>query len=152
MHSNGSSLTENITDEMRSTTCTISRIKELFPPDDPDTSTDELNMLFLGTSGIHGWYGDLDDAEKQLQNVGKKDKWGVISKPSITVCLFHPRVCCIQYGNILIENQDDIDYLRKICTRTIKAILSSQFGNYDKEFRKQFDNHIEGQGVTRSWI
>lgn len=152
--SNGDSLTSHLTSEMQTTECTVSRIKEFFSEDkDDDTSTDELNLLFLGTSGVHGWYGDLDECEEQLKHVGEKDEWDeTIYKPSITVCMVHTRVCCIQYGNIDIESQDDIDYLRRICTRSIKAILAQQFGNYDHEFRKKFDNNIKGQGVTRSWI
>ncbi len=124
----------------------MDKIRESFTDDTPF----ELNWLFLGTSGIHSWYGTLDDCEEKLKHVGEINEYQeLVEAPTITLLIIHPRVCCIQYGNIVIRTQEDIDFLRKYCTKTIQCIVNeSQYGNLDKEYRKRFEEKIP----ERSWI
>jgi hypothetical protein len=124
----------------------INKLKELFN----ETTEMELNWLFLGTSGIHSWYGTLDQCEEDLKHIGEKDEDGeIITGTTITLLIVHPRVCCIQYGELIIRAQEDIDFLRKYVTKTIKCLTeSSQYENLDKKYREKF----EYKEPERGWI
>lgn len=125
----------------------MDKIREFFN----DDIIIELNWLFLGTSGIHSWYGTLDEAEEEIKHIGEIDDDGeTLTAPKITLLIVHSRVCCIQYGEVVIETQEDIDFLRKWVTKTIDCIGSmSQYGNLDKTYRT---TRFEEKAPERHWI
>lgn len=76
------------------------------------------NWLFLSTSGVHGWYTTLADIE------GKLDE-----EPYITFLILAPRLCRIAYGNVPINDANDITWLEQVVGQSLKGIMASQEGN-----------------------
>ncbi len=105
------------------------------------------NWLFLGTSDIHSIYGDLDTEEKKLKMTKEDfirgghcddeddtpyDRW-VNKEFSIHALVVMPRRVSIAYGNAVFR-QDQIPWLRKVVTKTLKGIASSQQASTSKHF------------------
>ena len=86
---------------------------------------DELNWLFLSTSGAHGTYTSLNDIE------GDPDPEDE-SPHEVTVLICHPRLVVLKYGCIDVPDQEDRDWLREQVARTIEAIIKSQAENLPK--------------------
>src|SRR3989304_8756196 len=79
-------------------------LRELFR----DGDADELNFVLFSTSGIHGSYNTIEDAELFLQ--GKNPE----GHPNITFLIIHPRLVALRYGICTPTSQDDINYLKKL--------------------------------------
>lgn len=94
-------------------------IRAIFPTGKANTE----NWLFLSTSGTNGTYITLDDIEKGKAN-------------GITILIIQPRLVCMYQGHIEIEIED-IPYLRKLVSSTMKAIAVSQTGNLEKQETQQ---------------
>lgn len=93
----------------------INDIRAIFPTGKANTE----NWLFLSTSGTNGTYVTLDDIEKGRAN-------------GITILIVQPRLVCMHQGHIEIDIED-IPYLRKLVSSTMKAIGISQTGNLEKQ-------------------
>lgn len=91
----------------------IDQVKEIF-----EDGPDEMNWLFLSTSGVHGSYETLDDIEADDDN----------TEHYITMLVVHPRMVWCKYGHLKIERKD-IPWLRVMVTKTIEAVKDSQQGN-----------------------
>ncbi|WP_132074688.1 hypothetical protein [Anaerospora hongkongensis] len=91
----------------------IQDVKAIFPTGKANAE----NWLLLSTSGSNGVYTTLDDIE-----AGEGQ--------GITVLIIQPRLVCIYQGHIKIE-KEDITYLRKLVSSTIRAIAISQTGNVE---------------------
>lgn len=89
---------------------------ELIFADGPD----EMNWIFLSTSGVHGSYETLDDVEANWDSEGGN---------YITVLAIHPRMVWSRYGHIEIPKKSDIQWLRQMATESLEAVKSSQQGN-----------------------
>jgi len=89
----------------------------------------EMNWLFLSTSGIHGTYCSLDDIESPGYLEDLDDEEG---PPKITLLIVMPRLVRTYFGDIEIE-PEDIPFLRARVKETLEAVASSQGGNIPKE-------------------
>jgi hypothetical protein len=85
---------------------------------------DDLNWLFLSTSGPHGSYATLDEREAEWDGDG--------AIHSITVLLVQPRTVRAWYGDIPID-REDIPWLREQVKRTLAGVSSLQEGNFPHE-------------------
>lgn len=103
-----------------------------------DFVPDELNWLFLSTSGVHGSYCTLDDIERWLfggdskavrQELGLGAGEPVPLEHEITVVILKPRVVCTLYGNAVVRTPEDIALLRSKVEQTAAGIAESQKGN-----------------------
>ena len=98
----------------------IQQVKDIFVD-----GTDEMNWLFLSTSGVHGSYTTLDELEKFWDEPEDSENY---HGHYITILVYHPRMVCSKYGDIEIS-REDIPWLRQMVTLTIEAIKESQVGN-----------------------
>lgn len=71
-------------------------LKEFFK-----SGVDELNFILFSTSGVHGTYTSIEEAEK---NPGD----------AITYLIVHPRLVCLRYGNVTPETPEDFEFLKKL--------------------------------------
>lgn len=79
----------------------------------PDGKADEMNLCLFSTSGIHGTYTTIEEAEADFLR-GNKDVDGDDCKPHITFLIVQPRICCVRHGNCLPQNPEDFAFLKKL--------------------------------------
>ncbi len=102
---------------------TMAELRELFP----DGKANDLNWVFLSTSGVHGSYQSLDgvfssDARIEAQEDGEE------FEPMVTVLVVQPRLVVLRYGALHIT-VEDVPYLRGLVNSTLEAIPGTQIGN-----------------------
>lgn len=86
---------------------------------------DQLNWLFLSTSGVHGSYVTLDDLEKE---------WGKAEHQEITMILVCPRIVHMKWGTLSIK-REHIPLLREWVAASLEAVRDSQIENLPGEKR-----------------
>lgn len=64
----------------------------------PYAQADQLNLVLFSTSGIHGTYNTIENAERFLANGYSSKGYGEV----------------MRYGVCNPETQDDIDYLKRL--------------------------------------
>lgn len=74
----------------------------------PDAKADKMNFVLFSTSGVHGTYNTIEAAERFLKG---EDAEGF---SEVTFVIVHPRLVAMRYGVCTPENQDDIDYLKRL--------------------------------------
>jgi len=87
-------------------------LREMFP----GAKANELNFVLFSTSGVHGTYNTIEEAEKFLNG---EDKEGF---SEVTFVIVHPRLVAMRYGVCNPENQDDINYLKQLRASSHKAV------------------------------
>jgi len=80
-------------------------LRQLFP----DGEANEYNLCLFSTSGIHGSYGTIEEAEKD-------------DNPSVTFLVIQPRIVCMRYGNVQPQSKDDFDFLKKLRASSWKEL------------------------------
>ena len=75
----------------------MNALRELFPNGDAN----EMNFVLFSTSGIHGTYQTIEEAESATH-------------PSVTFLIVHPRAVAMRYGNVHPVTTDDFDFLKKL--------------------------------------
>ncbi len=99
----------------------VEEVYRLFPGD----AADEMNWLFLSTSGVHGSYTTLDELVFEHEDPGQVCA-------DVTVLVVQPRLARIAYGNVEVT-PEDVPRLRKIVDSTLAAVRGSQAGNLPKK-------------------
>lgn len=79
----------------------------------PDGEANDMNFVIFSTSGVHGHYGTIEDAEE-----GKDDE----GRASVTFLVIKPRIVQTLWGNCYPETQDDFDFLKKLRATSGKAM------------------------------
>jgi len=95
----------------------IDHLKRIFP----NGEANDLNWCLLSTSGVHGLYTTLDDLEATMEDR---------EVLTITVLVVMPRIVSMLWGHIEIT-KDDLPYLRKLVSSSLKFIELSQEGNIE---------------------
>jgi hypothetical protein len=103
---------------------------------------DELNWIFLATSGIHGSYASLDSAEANLDMfesdtdayredscLDECDPMPAVWSYDITALIVKPRMVTTIYGNAILRSREDIALLRLRVEQTMAGVVKSQDGN-----------------------
>lgn len=98
----------------------------------------DINYVFLSTSGVHGTYCNLDQIEL-LFVPGKEEEarkaLGIYpgeelpKEREITFCALLPRMVTTFYGNATVRSMEDVKYLRRLTEQTITGVLKLQEGN-----------------------
>ena len=83
----------------------------------PDAVATEMNFVLFSTSGVHGSYELIEDAEKVLRE-GSVDE----SIPSITFLIVHPRIVGVRYGVCEPRSLDDINFLKMLRESSKRAV------------------------------
>lgn len=87
----------------------------------PDGEANEMNFVLFSTSGVHGTYSTIEDAERAI--AGEPDEDGEIdSAPSVTFLIVHPRIVCLRYGNCAPRTAEDIAFLKQLRASSIRAV------------------------------
>lgn len=79
----------------------MAALRQLFP----DGKANEMNVCLFSTSGVHGHYGSIEDAEDERDQ-------GLL--PTVTFLLLQPRLVCVRYGNVGPESPEDFKFLRAL--------------------------------------
>lgn len=74
----------------------------------PEGAADDLNMVLFSTSGVHGTYNTIEEAEQHLTAPTDETCGGV------TFLVLHPRLVALRYGCCDPKTQADIDYLKRL--------------------------------------
>ena len=83
----------------------------------PTAEADDMNFVIFSTSGIHGSYNTIEQAE----NPDDED-----SLTSVTFLIVHPRIVCLRFGNCCPKTAEDFAYLKKL--RSSSALVMGSFG------------------------
>ena len=80
---------------------------------------DELNFCLFSTSGVHGLYCPIEDAERWIKN-GCPDyseddtEWPDDEIECVTFLVVQPRLVTLRYGNVYPKTLDDIAFLKRL--------------------------------------
>jgi hypothetical protein len=77
----------------------MNALRALFP--EGGKSVDEMNFVLFSTSGVHGTYGTIEEAEEDKEL-------------SVTMLVVHPRLVTLKYGNVTPDGKEDFDFLKDI--------------------------------------
>ena len=80
----------------------------------PDGNANCFNFCLFSTSGVHGTYQTIEDAEKEPGT-------------AITFLIVQPRIVVLQYGNAYPKSQEDIEYLKRL-RKSSKDIVNNHIG------------------------
>lgn len=98
----------------------------------PDGECNEYNLILFSTSGVHGSYRTIEEAEAELPRFGTiEDGEKITWHPEVTFCLIQPRICTIRCGNITVTSKADCDYLRQL--RASSAVEFAKIGQPAEE-------------------
>lgn len=74
----------------------MAALRQLFP----DGIADDLNFVLFSTSGVHGTYCTIEDAESE--------------ECDVTFLVVQPRLVGLRYGNCDPKTPEDFQFLRKL--------------------------------------
>lgn len=84
----------------------MSELRHFFP----DGTADEMNLVFFSTSGVHGSYCTIEEAEAGVAlSDDDEDKVS-----DVTFLIFHPRLVTCRYGECSPKTPDDFAFLKKL--------------------------------------
>lgn len=81
-------------------------LREFFP----SGTADEMSFVLFSTSGVHGTYGTIEDAEQEF--IAGVDEDGEPAHPMVTFLVVQPRIVCTRYGNCRPRTADDFVFLK----------------------------------------
>jgi hypothetical protein len=95
----------------------IELLRELFP----DGEANELNFCLFSTSGVHGLYNTIEEAEQSFTDEEED------STNCVTFLVVHPRTVSLRYGNCYPETREDFQFLKKLRETSHKAVAGIGF-------------------------
>lgn len=81
-----------------------------------DGKSNAENIVLFSTSGTHGTYNTIEDAEKYLQG-STEDQIG-----TVTFTILHPRLVCMKYGVCEPQDAEDIAFLKSLRSSSHAAL------------------------------
>ena len=79
----------------------------------PEGEANDLNFVLFSTSGVHGTYGTIEEAEEERKRG---------ESPDVTFLVVHPRIVCLRYGNCEPQTDEDFAFLKKLRESSWKAV------------------------------
>ncbi len=98
----------------------IEALQELFPLG----VADSMNFCLFSTSGVHGSYTTIEDIEQNLKNPIEESN-------ELTFLVIHPRTVVLRYGRCLIEDEDDIKFLKKLRASSLEHMSMIGFSRHE---------------------
>lgn len=89
-------------------------LREMFPKGEAD----EMNAVLFSTSGIHGSYCLIEAVEEDMQRPERE------GPREVTFCIIQPRIVCMRYGNARPETPEDIEFLKKLRSSSLRALTT----------------------------
>lgn len=98
----------------------------------PKGEADDMNFCLFSTSGVHGTYTTIEEAEREFTanqdiNLDEEDK----TEPHVTFLIVHPRICCLRHGNCYPRTVDDFAFLKKLRGSSWEAVQT--IGAHEEE-------------------
>ncbi len=84
----------------------LTALREMFP----EGKADRLNLVLFSTSGVHGTYNTIEEAEATINGTAAEDD----RCTEVTFLIVHPRLVALRYSVCNPQNADDIDYLKRL--------------------------------------
>ena len=85
-----------------------------------NAKADEMNFVLFSTSGVHGTYNTIEEAEKAVN--GERDKEGEEYCQSVTFLVVHPRLVSLRYGECTPMTSSDIDFLKALRKNSLDVV------------------------------
>jgi hypothetical protein len=82
----------------------------------PDGNADEMNAVLFSTSGVHGTYNTIEEAEAGIASDDAE------TDRRVTFLVLHPRLVSLRYGSCEPKNADDIAFLKRLRESSHKAL------------------------------
>ena len=95
----------------------IAHLRRIFP----EGKANELNFVLFSTSGVHGTYATIEEAEKYLTTAPVERDEDCYDN-QITFVIIQPRLCTIHYGNCEPESLEDIKFLKSLRQSSWEAV------------------------------
>ena len=89
--------------------CGLADLKELFRS--PEFSIDWKNFVLFSTSGVHGSYTTIEEAEEAP------------GETPVTFLVIHARRVCLRYGVCYPTTKEDFDFLKALREASFQALL-----------------------------
>jgi hypothetical protein len=86
-----------------------------------DGNANEMNVCLFSTSGIHGTYTTIEEAEAEWKRGGKNEDGNEIT-PQVTFLIVQPRICTVRHGNCNPTTADDFEFLKKLRKSSLDAL------------------------------
>lgn len=97
----------------------MAALREFFPSGEAN----DLNLVLFSTSGVHGSYSTIEDAERALNGEwDDPESEGYV--PEVTFLVVQPRVVTLRYGNCQPENAEDIAFLKTLRQTSMAAVAT----------------------------
>lgn len=90
-------------------------LRKIFPKGEANS----MNICLFSTSGVHGTYTTIEEVEIDSEEHGNE----------VTFLIIKPRAIQMLYGNVIVESQDDINYLKALRESSKRAM--AEIGNHD---------------------
>ncbi len=84
---------------------------------------DEFNVCLFSTSGVHGTYRTIEEAEQEWL-LGCDGESGEPCKPMVTFLIVQPRICTTRHGNCMPNTADDFAFLKSLRQSSWDALLT----------------------------
>lgn len=94
----------------------MAALREFLP-----NGADAMNFVLFSTSGVHGHYGTIEEAERIL-STGLDECGDEASSPTVTFLIVQPRIVCLRYGNCEPKTPDDIAFLKALRASSMAAV------------------------------
>jgi hypothetical protein len=100
----------------------LAALRETFP----DGEANRFNFVLFSTSGVHGTYRTIEDAEEEIRlGIDEDERCGV------TFLVIHPRTVVTKYGNCQPRTAEDIAFLKTL--RASSRRVLAEIGGPDDE-------------------
>jgi hypothetical protein len=93
-------------------------LREMFP----SACADDLNFVMFSTSGVHGSYRTIEDAEQMVADCIK------MMSAAVTFLVIRPRIVEMIYGTCLPLTADDFAFLKKLRKSSGEAMSLISYG------------------------
>ena len=80
----------------------------------------EMNFVLFSTSGVHGTYNTIEEAEKAIN--GEREANGDECCQSVTFLVVHPRLVSLRYGECMPRTSDDITFLKELRKNSLAVV------------------------------
>ena len=121
--------------ELDGTETGMSALRGMFP----NARANELNFVIFSTSGVHGTYQTIEEAEAFLKG---EDPEGY---SEVTFLVVHPRLVALRYGTCEPVNQDDIDFLKRLRESSFEAVSQYFQPQLDKCATCKYNYELKGE-------
>ena len=96
----------------------MAALREFFP----DGIGGELNFVLFSTSGVHGTYSTIEDAEAQFATRQYEDGSPIEYDPQVTFLIVQPRICTLRHGNCIPRSTEDFAFLKQLRATSWAAV------------------------------